>query len=106
MIILREVEFIFDLNNELDLKLLDHITTDPILDKREKRIIRFYLTKIDHRLGQQQIINKITMYFGYKRKTVLNALITLQEHYEDITERTIGSYGEECERIEKELPPA
>lgn len=106
MVVLKRLDPIFNLNDELDLTLLNHIIDDPILTKREKRITKFYLTKINSNLSEQEIINKIAMYFGYKRKTVLHTLITLQEFYDGICERAIDKTYAECERIEKEPSPA
>lgn len=85
---------------------VENIVSDPVLNKREKKIIKHYLTKIDCRLNQQQIIDKVAMYFGYEKKVVHKAISTLYENFEGITERAVEKTTVEYETIEKEPSPA
>lgn len=100
MSILREPELIFVVENEIDEKLLKHIVSDPVFSKREKKIVKHYLTKINRKLSQQQVIDKVAMYFGYEKKVVYQAISTLYEHWEGITERAVEKTTVEYETIE------
>lgn len=102
MSILLKVTPFINTEDPLNKLYVENIVSDPIFNKREKKIIEHYLTKTDCKLKQQQVIDKVAMYFGYEKKIVYQAISTLYEHWEGITERAVEKTTVEYETIKKE----
>lgn len=93
-------------DNKLDAVILKHMKQDPVLNKRQRKVLEFYLTRVDNRLSNKETLNKIAMYFGYEKRVVLKDLKHIEEYWSGIKERAEVNATAEYETIKKEPSPA
>ena len=99
---MRESDTLYNPKDNIADKLfVDHIKNDPVFNKRQKRILEYFLTKEGlSKINNFETIKKTAMYFGYNQNVVLKDFKHISIFYENAAARAIENAVKEYEQLE------